>query len=88
MNNKDQGFFRERPLPEFDVDFQVLRRRTRRDVLLFGAGGAAALAAAASLLPQDTVNRLGFRRNMNSPARELPLVESAPLWRRYSTSRS
>jgi len=38
MNNKDRGFFGERPLPQFEVDPQVLRRRTRRDVLLFGAG--------------------------------------------------
>jgi hypothetical protein len=37
MNNKARGFFGERPLPKFEVDSQVLRRRTRRDVLLFGA---------------------------------------------------
>jgi hypothetical protein len=67
MNRKARGFFGERPLPKFDVDSQVLRRRTRRDVLLFGAGALAALAGAGSLLPQDTLTRLGLRRNMNSP---------------------
>ena len=46
MNNKARGFFGERPLPKFEVDPQVLRRRTRRDVLLFGAGAVAVLAAA------------------------------------------
>ena len=49
---------------------QVLRYRTRRDFLLFGAGAVAALAGAGSLLPQDTLSRLGVRRNMNSPGKE------------------
>src|SRR5580692_10890538 len=70
MNKKDRGFFGERPLPTFEVDPQVLRRRTRRNVLLFGAGVVAALAGAGSLLPQDTLARLGLRRNMNSPGKE------------------
>jgi len=70
MNNKARGFFGERPLPEFLVDPQALRRRTRRDVLLFGAGAMAALAGAGSLLPQDTLTRLGLRRNMNSSGKE------------------
>jgi hypothetical protein len=51
MNYKARDFFRERPLPTFGVDPQVLRRRTRRDVLLLGIGAAAALAGAGSLFP-------------------------------------
>jgi len=39
MNNKVRGFFGERPLPKFEVDPQVLRRRTRRDVLVFWGWG-------------------------------------------------
>jgi DMSO/TMAO reductase YedYZ molybdopterin-dependent catalytic subunit len=70
MNKKAQGFFRERRLQTFEVDPHVLRRRTRRDVLLFGAGAVAALAGAGSLLPHDTLSRLGLRRNMNSPGKE------------------
>jgi len=70
MNNKARGFFGERPLPKFEVDPQVLGRRTRRDVLLFGAGAVAALAGAGSLLPQDTLTRLGVRRSMNSIGKE------------------
>ena len=70
MNNKARGFFAERPLVKFEVDPQMLRRRTRRDVLLFGAGAAAALAGAGSLLPKDTLTRLGLRRNMDSPGKK------------------
>jgi DMSO/TMAO reductase YedYZ molybdopterin-dependent catalytic subunit len=70
MNNKARDFFGERPLPKFERDPQVLRRRTRRDVLLFGAGALAALTGAGSLLPQDTLTRLGLRRNVNFPGKE------------------
>jgi DMSO/TMAO reductase YedYZ molybdopterin-dependent catalytic subunit len=44
--NKMRGFFEERPLPVFAMDSRTLRRRTRRDVLLFGAGAVATLAGA------------------------------------------
>jgi DMSO/TMAO reductase YedYZ molybdopterin-dependent catalytic subunit len=73
MNKKAPGFFRERPLPRVEVDAQVLRRRTRRDVVLFGAGAVAALAGGGSLLPQDTLTRLGLRGKMNPPGKEWPL---------------
>ncbi len=53
MNNKARGFFGERPLPTVEMEPQVLRRRTRRDLLLFGAGTLAGLAGAGSLLPQS-----------------------------------
>ena len=69
-NKKDRGFFGERPLPQFEIDPQVLRRRNRRDVLLFGAGAVAALAGTGSLLPQNTLTRLGVRRDMNSLTKE------------------
>jgi DMSO/TMAO reductase YedYZ molybdopterin-dependent catalytic subunit len=80
MNNKARGFFGERPLPQFPVDPQVLRRRTRRDVLLFGAGAMVALAGAGSLLPQDTLTRLSLRRNMNSPGKEWFLNQAEALY--------
>src|SRR3984957_12998320 len=70
MSSKNRGFFEERPLPNFEVDPQVLRRRTRRDVLWFGAGAVATLAGAGSLLPQDTLTRLGLHRNIDSPGKE------------------
>jgi DMSO/TMAO reductase YedYZ molybdopterin-dependent catalytic subunit len=70
MSKKARDFFKERPLPKFEVDLQVLRRRTRRDVLLFGTGAAAALAGGLSLLPQDTLTRLGLSGKMNPPGKE------------------
>jgi DMSO/TMAO reductase YedYZ molybdopterin-dependent catalytic subunit len=60
MNNRARGFFVERTLPQLELDPQVLRRRTRRDVLLFGAGAMAALAGGGSLL----------RRNRTDPGME------------------
>jgi hypothetical protein len=70
MNKKARRFLGERPLPTFEMDSQVLRRRTRRDVLLFGAGAVAALAGSASLLPQDTLTRLGLRGKLSPPGKE------------------
>jgi DMSO/TMAO reductase YedYZ molybdopterin-dependent catalytic subunit len=48
MNTRVRPFFGEQSLPKFDVTPRVLRHRTRRDVLLFGAGAAAALAGTGS----------------------------------------
>lgn len=56
---KAKSFFCEQPPQLIKVDSYVLRRRTRRDVLLFGAGAIAALAGAGSLLPQAMLQRLG-----------------------------
>jgi DMSO/TMAO reductase YedYZ molybdopterin-dependent catalytic subunit len=67
---KPQGFFGEHPLPAIEMAPRVLRYRTRRDVLLFGAGAVAALAGAGFLLPQNTLSRTGVRRNMNSLGKE------------------
>src|ERR1700693_271240 len=68
---KLQSFFGERPLPEIEIAPRVLRYQTRRDFLVFGAGALAALAGAGFLLPQHTLTRLGVRRNMDSPGKEL-----------------
>jgi len=70
VRNKAVGFFGERPLPTFEVDSQVLRRRTRRDVLSFGAGALAGLAGAGFVLPQETLARLGVGRSVNSSGKE------------------
>jgi DMSO/TMAO reductase YedYZ molybdopterin-dependent catalytic subunit len=67
---KRQGLFEERPLPAIEIALRVLRYRTRRDFLLFGAGAMAALAGGGFLLPQDTLRRMGARRTVNSPAKE------------------
>src|SRR5260370_31497724 len=67
---KRQGVFEERRLPVMEIAPGVLRYRTRRDFLLFGAGAMAALAGGGFLLPQDTLRRMGVRRTVNSPAKE------------------
>jgi DMSO/TMAO reductase YedYZ molybdopterin-dependent catalytic subunit len=67
---KPQGLFGEQPPPVIEMAPQVLRYRTRRDFLLFGAGALAALAGVGFLLPQDTLRRMGVRRTVNSPAKE------------------
>ena len=67
---KRQGLFEERPLPVDEVAPRVLRYRSRRDFLLFGAGAIAALAGGGFLLPQDTLRRMGVDRTLNSPAKE------------------
>ncbi len=67
---KPQSFLGERPLPAIELAPRALRYRSRRDFLLFGTGALAALAGGAFLLPQDTLNRLGVRRNMDSPGKE------------------
>jgi DMSO/TMAO reductase YedYZ molybdopterin-dependent catalytic subunit len=67
---KPQGFFEERSLPAIEMSPGRLRYFSRRDVLLFGAGAVAALAGGGFLLPQDTLSRLGVRRNMDSPGKE------------------
>src|SRR4029077_11854268 len=67
---KPQGFFEEQPLPVIEEDPRSLRHRTRRDVLLFGIGAVVALAGGVFLLPQQTLTRMGVRRNMDSPGKE------------------
>ena len=65
------SFFRERPPNLMEVAPDVLRRWTRRDLLLFGLGAIAAAAGGVSLLPQSTLERLGiFDGSKNWPRRE------------------
>jgi DMSO/TMAO reductase YedYZ molybdopterin-dependent catalytic subunit len=66
---KHQRFFEEQPLPVIEMAPGVLRYRTRREVLVFGIGAVAA-AGAGFLLPQNTLSRLGMRRDMSSPGKE------------------
>ena len=65
-----QSFWRERPLPIIEAPLRVLRHRTRRDLLLFGAGAVAAAAGAGLLLPQATLGRVGVQRNISPRGKE------------------
>jgi DMSO/TMAO reductase YedYZ molybdopterin-dependent catalytic subunit len=67
---KLQSFFGERPLPASEIAPGVLRSQSRRDFLVFGAAALAALASARFLLPQDTLSRIGIRRNLDTHGKE------------------
>ena len=68
---KPTSFFQERSPQVMEVAPQLLRRWTRREVLLFGMGATAAAATGVSLLPQSTLKRLGiFHGSKNSPGKE------------------
>jgi DMSO/TMAO reductase YedYZ molybdopterin-dependent catalytic subunit len=70
-SRKPASFFQERPPQEIEVAPHLLRRWTRRDVLLFGMGAVAAVAAGGALLPQTTLKRLGIiHENNNWPKKE------------------
>jgi DMSO/TMAO reductase YedYZ molybdopterin-dependent catalytic subunit len=68
--DRSRGLFVERPLPTMEMAPHVLRYRTRRDLLLFGAGAAAVAAGAGYLLPQTMLGRLGVHRDMSSPGKD------------------
>ena len=71
------SFSQERPAQMRKVAPELLRRWTRRDVLLFGAGAAAAVAAGGALLPQATLKRMGIiHENENWPGKEWLLNKS------------
>src|SRR4029077_8459669 len=72
MHNKARGFFGERPLPTFEVDSQVLCRRTRRDFLLSGAGALAAAAGARAPLPHAPRIAVDVSELLSSPHRMVP----------------
>jgi DMSO/TMAO reductase YedYZ molybdopterin-dependent catalytic subunit len=67
---KPENFFAERPLQKIEMATARLHQLTRRNVLLFGAGALAAVAGTGFLMPQDTLSRLGVRRNMDSPEKQ------------------
>ena len=60
---KQPGFFEEQPLTIVEMAPRTMRNRTRREVLAFGIGAAAMATGAGYLLPQNTLNRLGVRRD-------------------------
>jgi DMSO/TMAO reductase YedYZ molybdopterin-dependent catalytic subunit len=90
---KPHTFFAERPLPAVEMAPRILRNQSRRDFLVFGAGALAALATAGFLLPQDTLSRIGLRRNLDSPGKEWFLnralrIDDEVAEALYSTNRS
>ena len=71
---KPTTFIQERPPQLMEVAPTLLRHRTRRDLLLFGASAIAAVAAGGFLLPQTTLRRLGIIHGSKTwPKKELLL---------------
>jgi DMSO/TMAO reductase YedYZ molybdopterin-dependent catalytic subunit len=68
--NKHRRIFPEQTLPVFEMAPHAFRHRTRREVLAFGIGAAVAATGAGYLLPQNTLNRLGVRRDLSSRGKE------------------
>ena len=68
--NREHGFFDEQPLPIVEMDPHIMRYRTRREVLAFAIGAAAVATGAGYLLPNDTLSRLGVRRDLSSREKE------------------
>ena len=54
----------------FERPSNVLKHRTRRDVLIFGASAFAALTVGTALLPDETLQRLGVHRKLNIPGKD------------------
>jgi DMSO/TMAO reductase YedYZ molybdopterin-dependent catalytic subunit len=76
-SQKPESSVREPPPQVIEVAPRVLRHRTRRDVLLFGAGAVAALVGGGSLLPERTLKRMGvIQGNKNWPKTEWLLNRS------------
>jgi hypothetical protein len=60
-----------------EVAPQLLRRWTRRDLLLYGASAIAAVGTGGALLPQTTLKRLGIiHENKDWPGKEWLLNKS------------
>jgi DMSO/TMAO reductase YedYZ molybdopterin-dependent catalytic subunit len=59
---KFQGVFGERPGEPIEVEPTILRRWTRRDLLLFGAGALATLVGGGSQLPGELLQQLGLEQ--------------------------
>ena len=57
---KFPGVFSERLGEPIEVEPTILRRWTRRDLLLFGAGALATLVAGGSQLPRELLQQLGL----------------------------
>ena len=80
LPQRPESFFRERRPQVIEVAPQILRRWTRRDVLLFGMGAIAAVAGGGALLPQTTLERLGIiHGKKNWQKEEWPLNQALHL---------
>jgi DMSO/TMAO reductase YedYZ molybdopterin-dependent catalytic subunit len=68
--SKHHHILEEQTPPVFEMAPHIMRHRTRREVLAFGVGAAVVATGAGYLLPQNTLNRLGVRRDLSSRGKE------------------
>jgi DMSO/TMAO reductase YedYZ molybdopterin-dependent catalytic subunit len=74
---KFQGVFSERPVEPIEVEPSILRRWTRRDLLLFGAGALATLAVGGSQLPRELLQQMGVAESGTSGPEKRWLLNQA-----------
>src|SRR5262245_11800183 len=72
-----ESTLQEGPPQVMEVTPQLLRRRTRRDVLLLGVGAIATVAGGGFLLPQPTLERLGVIHGKKTWPRKEGLLNRA-----------
>ncbi len=72
-----QSVFSERPVEPIEVEPSILRRWTRRDLLLFGAGALATLAVGGSQLPRNMLQRLGLVQGYTTEPENKWLLDQA-----------
>ena len=81
-----QGAFSERGIEPIEVEPSILRRWTRRDLLLFGAAALATLAVGGSQLPRNLLQRLGLAQaGTNGPENKWLLNQALRLDDEVST---
>jgi DMSO/TMAO reductase YedYZ molybdopterin-dependent catalytic subunit len=68
--SKHHRIYEEQTLHLFEMAPHIMRHRSRREVLAFGVGAAVVATGAGYLLPQNTLNRLGVRRDLSSRGKE------------------
>ena len=89
MRERAQSFFEEPPLPIIEMAPRLLRDRTRREVLLFGAGAVVAAAgcwissAANDARPPGRASRYELSRE--GVAAEQSIFVSTMTWPKHST---
>src|SRR3984957_12238368 len=81
-----QGAFSERGIEPIEVEPSILRRWTRRDLLLFGAAAVAPLAVGGSQLPRNLLQRRGLAQaGTNGPENKWLLNQALRLDDEVST---
>jgi DMSO/TMAO reductase YedYZ molybdopterin-dependent catalytic subunit len=77
IRRSSRDVFSEKPPEIIEVARSTVRRRTRRDLFVFGASAIGALAVGGSQLPQEVLNRLGIDQDPTIRPRDKWLLNKA-----------